>query len=184
MKSKFIPELITYTGKQLHSHWIYEKTGLLGEAIVAFRGPAKVEGECLVDLTDRQEGAFIYSSDMLHFIVEHFDLDLEKAVLRQRLFVGIIKDELLRRTGIPIQRQGDDLYDEDKKLSVSIATLSPVSSLIHTGVNISSKGTPVKTKGLADYGIDPEPFGQAVIEKYAKEIEEIRLAKCKVKGVK
>ena len=184
MKSRFIPELITYTGKQFCSHWIYEKTGLLGEAIAAFRGPAKVEGECLVDLIDRQEGAFIYSSDMLHFIVEHFDLDLEKTILRQRFLVSLIKDELQRRTGTFIRQQGDDLYDEDKKLSVSIATLSPVSSLIHTGVNISSKGTPVKTKGLADYGIDPEPFGKAVIEKYTQEIEEIRLAKCKVKGVK
>lgn len=184
MKSRFIPELITYTGVQLRSHWIYEKTGLLGEAIVAFRGPARVEDEHLVDLVDRKEGAFIYSSDMLHFIVEHFDLDLEKAILRQRLLVGIIKDELLRRAGVSIQQQGNDLYDEDKKLSVSIATLSPVSSLIHTGVNISSKGTPVKTKGLADYGLSPEPFGQAVIEKYTEEIEEIIVAKCKVKGVR
>lgn len=183
MESRFIAELITYAGKELRSHWIYEKTGLLDDAIVAFRGPARVGTEDLVDLKDKKKGAFIYSEDMLHFLVEHFDLDLEKAILRQRLLVGILKDEL-RRTRSIIEQRGDDLYDGPKKLSISIATLSGVSSLIHVGINISSKGTPVQTKGLADYGVDPEVFGQVVLARYCQEIEAIRLARCKVKGVR
>lgn len=183
MQSRFITEQITYTGDELRSHWIYEKTGLLDEAIVAFRGPAQVETEHLVDLADKEQGAFIFSQDMLHFIVEHFDCDLEKAILRQRILVGILKDEL-RRTKVPIEQRGDDLYDGQKKLSVSIATLSPISTLIHVGINISPRGTPIETKGLADYDIDPDSFARVVLARYCQEIEAIRLARCKVKGVK
>lgn len=182
MQSRFITEEITYTGKQLRSHWIYEQTGILDDAIVAFRGPARVEIEDLLDLSDKEKGAYIYSEDMLHFIVEYFDCDLEKAILRQRLLVSILKDEL-RRTRIPIEQRGNDLYDEEKKLSVSIATISTVSSLIHVGINISSSGTPIVTKGLRDYEIDPDSFGRVVLKRFCQEMEWIRLARCKVRGV-
>jgi len=183
LQGKFITEPITYTGQELRSHWIYEKTGILDDAIIAFRGPARVEAEDLVDLKDKREGAFIYSEDMLHFLVEHFELDLEKAILRQRLLVSILKDEL-RGTESLIEQRGDDLFDGQRKLSVAIATLSGVSSLIHVGINISSQGTPVKTKGLADYGIDPEAFAQVIVVRYCQEIERIRLARCQVRGVR
>lgn len=183
MQSRFIGEEIAYTGKELRSHWIYEQTGLLDDVIVAFRGPARVETEDLIDLSDKEKGASIFSEDMLHFIVEDFDTDLEKAILRQRLLVGILKDEL-RRTKSLIEQRGDNLYDEEKKLSVSIATLSGVSSLIHVGINISSRGTPVATKGLADYGVDPESFGRVVLARFCQEMEGIRRARCKVRGVR
>ncbi|MCJ2533563.1 MAG: DUF366 family protein, partial [Candidatus Thermoplasmatota archaeon] len=46
---------------------------------MAFLGKADVAVQHLVDLRDAQDGLGIYSDLMLHFIVEHFDTDLEKA---------------------------------------------------------------------------------------------------------
>lgn len=80
MKHRFIQERIDYTGKQLRSHWIYENFEIPGDAIVAFRGTAVVD-KYLVDMVDLSKKEYIYSEDMLHFIVEHFSFDLEKLLL-------------------------------------------------------------------------------------------------------
>lgn len=184
IQTKFIREMITYTGEQLRSHWIYHKTGLLGDAIVAFRGPAQVNQDHLVDLADVREGKYIQSKDMLHFLIEHFDSDLVRTILRQRLLISICAEKLNQHLDrFSVLRNGDDLYDEDKKLSVSIATLSPVSSLIHVGINIDSTGTPVPAMGLSDYSIDSEPFAEEVLDSYSQEIKGVEIARCKVRGV-
>lgn len=121
---------------------------------------------------------------MLHFIVEHFDMSLERAILRQRLLVAIIADALNEAKGcFLVRRQGDDLFADDRKLSVSIATRSPVSCLIHVGVNISSKNTPVPTRGLSDLGVDPRRLAQVVLRAYVGECESAQAARCKVRGV-
>jgi hypothetical protein len=139
----------------------------------------------MVDLEDVRKNAPIFSHNMLHFIVEHFDMDLEKTILRQRLLIAIIKDILWQKQRAEFTRSGDDLYLGDKKLSVSIATLTPVSTMIHTGLNIISKDTPVATVGLADLGLrdeEIEPLGIHICSRYTKEISEVRLARCKVRG--
>lgn len=184
MQSKFIREIITYTGEQLRSHWIYHQTGLLGDAIVSFRGPAEVNQDHLVDLVDVSEGKYIQSRDMLHFLVEHFDLDLVQAIFRQRLLISICAERINQYLDkLSVVRYGDDLYDGEKKLSVSIATLSPVSSLIHIGINIDRTGTPLPTGGLSDYSIDPEAFAEKILDSYSEEIMGVQIARCKVKGV-
>lgn len=138
----------------------------------------------MVDLEDVLAKDHIFSHDMLHFIVEHFDMDLEKTVVRQRLLVAIIKEELEKHGVMDIHRDGDDLFRQANKLSVSIATLSPVSTLIHTGLNISSIDTPVPTVSLVELGItDFLQFGREVAEAYCAEISGIRAARCKVRGV-
>ncbi|MFH1859526.1 MAG: DUF366 family protein [bacterium] len=200
MNHKFIQKRIDYTGKQLRSHWIYENFELPGDAIVVFRGAADVN-KYLVDMVDSQKKAYIYSEDMLHFIVEHFSLDLERTIAYQRLLVaimgealnaypgvgGLSADEGSSGKGCQIKRYGDDLYDGQAKLTVSIATLTTVSTMIHAGINISSKGTPVPTKGLLDYGMseaDIASFAEAVCSRYTEEIKSIRMARCKVRGVR
>lgn len=185
MLHHFIPETITYNGTQLSSHWAFRTMGLLGDSIVSFQGPCRVMLAEMVDLEDVRKNAPIFSHSMLHFIVEHFDMDLEKTILRQRMLITIIKDVLQESCGAEFTRDGDDLYAGEKKLSVSIATLTPVSTMIHTGLNIISKDTPVKTVGLADLGLQDEeiePLGNLISQRYAKEIGEIRLARCKVRG--
>ncbi len=183
MKTHFAPEQIKYTGDQLRSLWAYRMFGVQGDSIVAFIGPCEVSLEKMVDMADVLAGDSIYSESMLHFIAEHFEMDLEKMVLRQRLFIALARDLLAEKTGAAIVRKGDDLYEGLSKISVSIATLSPVSSLMHTGINISSRNTPVQTKGLDNYGIDPTDFGKRLLERYREECEGVAMARCKVRGV-
>lgn len=176
--AKFIDEKIMYTGAELRSHFAYEEFDVLGDSIVSFVGPAKVD-EFLVDIEDQKRQEIIYSEEMLHFIIEHFGLGLREAVLRQRYIIAIIAEML----GREIERRGDDLYFEDKKLSVSIATSSPVSSLIHIGLNVSSKNTPLPTIGLEELEIDTKKFSIAVMDAYREELEDIELAMAKVRAV-
>ncbi|MCE1248395.1 MAG: DUF366 family protein [Firmicutes bacterium] len=184
----FPEQSITYNGVELAPHWIYNNFDIRGNAIVAFTGECKVSIGSMVDLADVKENAHIYSPLMLHFIAEIFDEDLEKAVYRQRLLTAIIKEELERRGIQGVERNGDDIFcpapDGGKgKLSVSIATKSTVSTLIHFGINIKTEGTPVKTSGLEFLGVDPRSFGQSILKLFCEEFEDIFLARCKVRGV-
>jgi hypothetical protein len=184
MKAKFIKGAIAYDGAQLNSLWAYREHGVQGDSIVAFQGPCEVSVDKLVDLEDAKAGAFIWSALMLHLIVEHFELDLEAAILRQYLLVGIAQDELnSRQKKGRVARSGNDLYIGKAKLSVSIATLTPVSSKIHFGINVLSKGTPVKTLGLKDLGIVPGAFGRALLARYVEDHARMVKARSKVRGV-
>lgn len=176
---------LTYTGDQLRSLWIYETFGVSGDAIAVFRGPCDVQTEGLVDAEDRRAGATIVAADMLHFIIEHFGDSLDRAVLRQRLFLAVIKDHI--DALLPdrrVRRDGDDLFVEAAKLTVSIATISPVSSLIHTGINIDAGGAPVEAIGLQDLGLDAVELARALAEAYVDEIKSARFAATKVRGVR
>jgi len=209
LKTLFAPREIAYTGEQLRSHWAYRSYDLLGDSAVAFVGPCDVRPEHMKDVEDVKAGSRIYSESMLHFIVEHFGCGLEEAVLRQRLLIAIMGENLNRRVGQSaanagrggqrkkgrlgdseirrlesrqVVRRGSDLYDGDFKLTVSIASVSPVSALIHAGINISSRNTPVPTRGLADYGIEPREFAEGILSGYAAECEGLLRARCKVRG--
>ena len=183
MKTEYIKERMAYSGKELRSHFAYSCFDIMGDSLVAFSGGCEVKIGDLVDLADVKEKEGIYSEDMLHFIGEFFDHDLDRTILRQRLLIAIIKDAVAELSGSPVVRRGDDIYDGEDKLSVSIATLSPVSGIIHTGINISSKNTPVPTKGLKDYGIETQAFAKTVLDRFAKEMEDVNVARCKVRGV-
>lgn len=173
-----------YTGHQLSSLWAYRNFGLQGDSIVFFRGPCRVEPTEMVDVEDVLEGSSIYGPDMVHFIVEHFGEGLEAGVLRQRLLIAIIKDVLGRPE---IVRDGDDLYIGDRKLSISIATASPISIMIHAALNVVSEGTPVRAAGLYDLGYnDPQitEFGGKICSLYSREMHSVKMACCKVRGVR
>ena len=184
MISAFLPKKIKYTGQQLASLWAYRNFGLMGDSIVAFIGPCNIPFNLMADVEDVRGRHKIYSSLMLHFIVEHFDCDLEKAVLRQRILAGIVKEILEEQIKPRLKRRGDDLYDGDKKLSISIATASPVSTMIHFAINIETKRTPVKTAGLNDYKVSPKQFALKIMQAYAEEMQGVKQARCKVKWVK
>lgn len=175
-------EPLAYTGAELGSHWIYRHFGLQGDAMVAFAGPCEVKITEMVDLADVQAGDSIYSEAMLHLIVEHFQADLRSMVLRQRLLTCQIQS-LLKAHGVEVRRSGDDLYQGQNKLSVSIATVSPVSGLIHFGINIRSENTPVPTCCLIEFGIDWQDFAQQLLSNYADEEASIQTALVKVRWV-
>ena len=184
MKTKFVNEEIKYIGSQLVPRWIYKNFKIQGDAIVAFIGECEVKLTEMVDIEDVINNEPIYSKSMLSFITEQFGIGLVEGVLRQRLLITIIK-ELLEKRGIFVVRNGDDLIIDGRKLSVSIATKSMTSVLIHTGLNILSEGAPVVASGIkSELGIsDIEDFAKEVMERYSEELDDIVLATTKVRGV-
>lgn len=184
MKSVWLDKKICYDGTMMRSHWIFSETGILGNAIASFIGPADVELSNMVDIVDVKNKEPIFSRSMLHFIAEHFDGDLKLAIARQRLLAAIVCEELRTKSVCQtILRRGDDIYDGEFKMSVSIATSSPVSFCIHFGINIESEGTPVPTKGLNDLKIEPRAFGEMVSRRWCEEISAMEEARCKVRAV-
>ena len=184
MKTLFINDYIKYEGHQLAPHWIYKNFKIQGDAIVAFIGECEVKLTEMVDIEDVINNEPIYSKSMLSFISEQFNIELVEGVFRQRLLMCIIK-ECLEKRGIKVVRSGDDLFINNKKLSVSIATKSITSTLIHTGLNITSDGTPIPTVGLqSDLGIqDINCFAEEIMLRYSQELDDIVMASTKVRGV-
>jgi hypothetical protein len=81
-----------------------------------------------------------------------------------------------------VRRDGDDLWVGDGKLSISIATASPVSSLIHFAVNATPGGAPVRTATLQQLGVEPAAFARAVLARVAAEQDSITVARAKVRA--
>jgi hypothetical protein len=125
---------------------------------------------------------------MLHFIVEGFNLPLVAAVAFQRLLASLAGD--LLREGLKdeknraaVRRDGDDIFVLDRKFSISIATVSPTSALIHFAVNCTNEGTPVPTASLGEFGIHPRVYAEELMMRFAREATTIREATMKVKWV-
>lgn len=186
MKTKFIEKETKYTGEELAPHWIYKNFHMQGDSIVAFVGECEVKLTEMVDIEDVINDEPIYSKSMLSFIIEHFNIGLVEGVIRQRLLICIIKEVLESRLAekFKVIRSGDDIFIEGKKLSVSIATKSLTSVLIHVGLNVDPTGAPVAAIGLSrDLDIlDIREFSEEVMVKYSEEIEDIILASTKVIG--
>ena len=184
MNTHFHDQILAYNGTQLRSHFCYENFHLRGDCMVAFIGSCDVQINHLVDLEDVKNNKHIYSTAMLHFIAEHFSENLSLIIAYQRLLICLLHEELSENLpNTVLSRRGDDLYDGIYKLSVSIATKSPVSCLIHVGINISSSGTPLPTKGLQDYNLNPAVFAENILKRYQQEIASMQWARQKVRGV-
>jgi hypothetical protein len=192
MKTLFLETRALYDGSQLRSLFAYMTAGLLGPSIVSWRGPCDVSFAHMVDGEDRRANAEIAGSDMLHFIVEIFGVQLETAVVYQRLLATkaadllgekLIDQELAEQWSI--RREGDDLFLGEGKLSISIATASPTSALIHFALNCSNEGTPadVVTAALDEIGVEPEGFARELMRRFASERESILEATMKVRSV-
>lgn len=180
MRTHVVEGRLDYDGTQIHSLWAYRTFGVQGDSLVAFRGGCEIPLANMVDLEDVRARSRIASPSMLHFIAEHFDLDLEKAVLRQRLLAAIVRDEL----GGEVRRDGDDLFLGPGKLSISIATLTPVSSKIHFGINIErALDVGVETRALSDLRVDAGDLARRVAAQYASQIDGIQDARTRVRGV-
>lgn len=182
MKYTILEETVTYTGKELRSGWIRARTGLSDDAAVGFVGPCRVNNEDLVDMDDARAGAFIESAVMAHVIVEHPGCGIETAVLRQRILVGLLC-ELLGEKGRRVRRSGDDVFFNDRKLTVSIAAPAPRSALIHLGVNVDPAGAPVEAVGLNEMKIDATELLRGLLERYVKELASAAHAASKVRSV-
>ncbi|MFM1872211.1 MAG: hypothetical protein RL398_1633 [Planctomycetota bacterium] len=182
MITHWAAERIDYDGSQLRAHWLLDRFGLCGDACVAFRGACAVLGAEMADLADL-DGPGIAADDMVHFVWECFDhQDLLLATHRQRLLSAQAGELLREWCSVPLRRDGDDLYVGDRKLSISIATMSPVSTLLHFAVNATVGGAPVPTAALAELGVDPERFARELLRRVAAEQASIVAARCKVRA--
>lgn len=193
MKAHFLETQTKYDGTQLVSLNNYMQHKILGDSVVAWVGACNVSFEHMVDGEDLLAEAEIRGDLMLHFIIEKFDISLFAAVGLQRLLASIVQDQvrvLARNQGLAatMYREGDDLYtphtDGPRKFSISIATQSPVSSLIHFAVNVVNSGTPVKTLALEDLGIEAKVLATEVMTIFCNEVKGIQQATQKVRWVK
>jgi hypothetical protein len=182
MHTRWLDERIAYDGSQLRAHWILHRTGLAGDALVAFRGPCDVGRAEIADLADL-DGPGIAADDMVHCLWESFaDCDLLLAVHRQRLLAAQAAEVLRALAPLAIvRRDGDDLWIGAGKLSISIATVTPVSSLIHFAVNAAPGGAPVPIACLAELGVEARAFGEALLVRAAGEQASIAVARAKVR---
>lgn len=183
MRTLLCPQLIKYNGEQLKSLNNYLVHKLLGDSIVGFRGSCDIPFEHMIDGEDVVLQSPIRGDDMLHFIVELFQVSLIGAVGFQRLMSELAVSTLRELTATPpvLIRKGDDLYHEGRKLNISIATVTSNSALIHWALNISNEGTPVPTCSLSDFGVSWTDFGSRFLEKVASEWEDMREASQKVR---
>lgn len=180
----FINQEIRYDGSQLSSHYAYRHLGIAGNSIIAFIGPVEVKTNKMVDIEDQLNKQAIASDKMLNFIIEVFNTDLTAMIWMQRLLIAMIQEQINIKQGkYVITREGDDLYYHKRKLSVSIATVSPVSGLIHTGLNIIGTGAPIPIAYLEELSIEPVELAKKVLEHFAVEFEEVEFAKVKVRWV-
>ena len=185
MITKFEEKKIDYDCSQLRSHWILEEFGIRGDACLSFVGACDVKPDYMIDLEDLHQGNEIRSKKMLHFITEIFRNDIFSSILMQHLLVSIVKDVISSKTGSDIiKRTGDDLFYKERKLSVSIATVSPLSSLIHLGLNITSEDTPVPTSNLSELTVDPTSLAKAVLNEFSEEYNTIKSSVYKVRPCK
>lgn len=205
-RTHFETAMLGYGGGELRPHFLLERFGLQGSALAAFIGPCEVKLDHLVDWEDRlnptvlSDGSFegeIRARQMIHLIGEFFGMSLPTAVALQRLLMAIIKDcigESIREStgGLSgLYRTGDDLYwpapagesAPDRKLTVSIATVSAVSALIHVGINVDPAGAPVPAIGLAELGAAPDDVVRRVLKRFSDEFESLQWACTKVRPV-
>lgn len=184
MQSKWLEHNDLYDGTQLAPLKNYLSHDLLGDSIISWQGPCEVKTDHMIDGEDLKQNSKIAGDNMLHFILELFDFPLTSAVTLQRLIGEILIKKIKETSTQPVhlERRGDDLYQEDKKLNISIATCSTNSSLIHFAINITNKGTPVKTCALQDFQIEnPKTFAQTTMEAIKKEYQQIKKATQKVR---
>jgi hypothetical protein len=121
---------------------------------------------------------------MVHFVWESFaSADLLLAVHRQRLLSAQALEVLRELAPVAVvHRTGDDLWVDARKLSISVATVTPVSAVIHFAVNAVASGTPVPAVGLRDLGVDPPAFGKRLLDVVAAEQSSIAEARAKVRA--
>ena len=149
---KHVDEIFEYDGSQINPSWAFQEFGIYGSSIVTWIGPVNITPDNLKDFAD--VWLEIKSNYMVNFICEFFDqqpTNMRVAYLRQRLLVMIFR-EILTEFGVESKREGDDIFVNNGKLSISIASVSLSSAKIHFALNLEDKGTPsdVETIGLFD----------------------------------
>ena len=192
---KHVDEIFEYDGSQINPSWAFQEFGIYGSSIVTWIGPVNITPDNLKDFAD--VGLEIKSNHMINFICEFFDQqppNMRIAYLRQRLLVMIFR-EILTEYGVKTSREGDDIFVDNRKLSISIASVSLSSAKIHFALNLEDKGTPddVDTIGLYDIRVNGQQVFnednlldliEKTVSRFIEELETIEndISKTKVLG--
>ena len=184
VKGKYLKgKTIKFDGTQLTPLWACSTADIVGDAIVAFCGPCDVPPDRMPDVENRSRGKTMAVPEMIHFIVEYFACDLECALFVRRLLATVAADILRDFTydEVDIERDCDDLFaympDEDDRrgLSVSSATVSQVSGLVHLGVNANVSNGPRGAAGLEEMGVDDiDAFVVEVLRRFIEEVKDMK----------
>lgn len=192
-----LEDIKVYDGVMLHKRFAYKyfrKKCLPIGNIIAFRAPAKVETDGLIDQEDALSNDFIYSEDMIHFLYE-IPLITESfgAIAYQRLFntniANILSSKFLKA---PIEVDGDDLMVHKEftqggvtqtkgKCSVSIVHVKDAAALGHTGINVvAGKKAPAFAFSTNLSDIDVHNFMGEVINSFYQMNDDIFIASTKI----
>ena len=184
-----------YDGSQLSSQYIANNYNVLGNSILVFRGGMSLSPAEMVDIKDIQREShlseiLISSDDSLHVIIEEFDIqppNLEIEYYRLRLLILIVLEKLKEKS-IKAVRRGTDIYIDEKKLNVAIASVGITNSKIHLGVNIKSSGFPkhVNALGLLELGFEEKQLEEwitSVVKQYINEIQMVKEDVVKTKSI-
>lgn len=176
MKTYLHDKLLKYDGSQLSPLFGYREFKVRGDSIVFFKGPCNVK-EHMIDVEDIVLKEFISSDGMLHCIVEIFKSppSLIEARMFQLLMVEnatVILKQMNKSKYFDIICDGDDIFlvsndGARNKLSISIATVSGISYMIHFAVNIFGTGIPPEVKAgcLNDINVDADQFAELLGER-------------------
>ncbi len=185
MRTLFLNHKSKYTGEQLKPLTNYLLHGLLGNSAVTWLGPCAVSTEHMIDGEDLRAKEIIAADEMVHFVIELFDVSLKAGVCLQRLMAEMVKSYLQNKStsaaAQKLMRKGDDLYFDNKKLNISIATQSANSCLIHFAVNVKPSGAPVPILCLEELGVAPDVFAKDMLGLLQHEIIDILEASQKVR---
>jgi len=170
-----VAEPMEMTIDAMRPHWALNKFDLWGDSLVIFRGPMSVRPEDAIDLKELKRGTVFPKGDILHFIIEHFGDELERTILRQNILVSITEEKIVHRMESiqRILRWGDDLYDEDRRLTFTAVTPTPVSGKIHLGVCIDSDNE-AAFAGICEYALDPNELGEVIGNQYRADMRRLR----------
>lgn len=161
---RHIDEIFEYDGSQINPSWAFQEFGIYGSSIITWIGQVNITPDNLKDFAD--VGLEIKSNYMVNFICEFFDQqppNMRIAYLRQRMLVMIFR-EILTEYGIQTKREGDDIFVDGRKLSISIASISLSSSKIHFALNLKDEGTPDDVDTIGLYDILNDDGGQIFTE--------------------
>lgn len=169
----FVAEPMAMTIDAMKPHWALVNFDLWGDCMVAFRGKMKVEPKDMIDLKELKRGTIFPDGELLHFVIEHFADDLAKGVLRQNILVNIAEEKLNHRLGNRrILRWGDDLYDEDHRITMTAVAQTPVSIKIHFGICIDTD-VDAGFIGINDLGLDPDEIAEVVGNQYRADMKRL-----------
>jgi hypothetical protein len=185
--NKHIEKKFAYDGSQINPSWAFKTFGVKGSSIITWRGAMNITPNNMKDFAD--VGLEIKGNEMVHFMSEFFDIqpaNIRMAYMRQRLLVLIFKEELAKM-GVKSTRDGDDIFVDGAKLTVSIASVSISSMKIHFAFNIKDEGTPDVLETIGIFELKNENgelvfnednllnFVNNVVNSFIKELQTIEL---------